>query len=206
MLSRSYNCAACGTAGVSKNKGPVKSFCDECRAARERAADRDWQRALWRQRNPGCLPIGSRLACVDCGDEFLKTSGPLRRCPDCTKSYVVRWAAKKRRSDPAFDMVDRIRRAINGSLKKSQKRRRHWESLVGYSTQELMTHLERQFLPGMSWRNRAKWHIDHIRPLSSFQFETAEDQGFRDAWALTNLRPLWALANLKKRSRRTHLL
>lgn len=50
------------------------------------------------------------------------------------------------------------------------------------------------------------WHVDHVIPLASFSFKTAHDPDFRAAWALTNLRPLWAVANLRKGARRTHLL
>lgn len=64
-----------------------------------------------------------------------------------------------------------------------------------------MAHLERQFLPGMTWENRGEWHIDHIRPLCSFQFQTPDCPQFREAWALTNLQPLWAQDNLKKGGR-----
>src|SRR3546814_9720873 len=68
------------------------------------------------------------------------------------------------------------------------KNGRSWETLVGYTVADLMAHLERQFLPGMSWDNRGEWHIDHIRPLCSFEFTSLDDPQFREAWALTNLR------------------
>src|SRR3546814_9626669 len=66
--------------------------------------------------------------------------------------------------------------------------------------------LERQFLPGMSWDNRGEWHIDHIRPLCAFEFTSPDDPQFREAWALTNLRPLWARDNLRKGGRLDLLL
>ena len=69
-----------------------------------------------------------------------------------------------------------------------------------------MTHLERQFLPGMTWGNRGEWHIDHIVPLASFTFTSPDDPEFRAAWALTNLRPLWAKDNIRKSAKRTHLI
>jgi hypothetical protein len=81
---------------------------------------------------------------------------------------------------------------------------------LGYSFEELMTHLEKQFSKGMSWHNYGygdgKWHIDHIRPLASFEYDTTDCEEFRAAWALTNLRPLWQSDNLKKGSRVENLL
>lgn len=96
-------------------------------------------------------------------------------------------------------------RRINDSLVRG-KQGRSWVSLLPYTLMELVSHIERQFLPGMSWENRSKWHIDHIVPLASFQFETPDCDGFKAAWALTNLRPLWSGENFQKSARRTHLL
>jgi hypothetical protein len=79
---------------------------------------------------------------------------------------------------------------------------RSWEVLVGYTLKELMTHLEKQFLPGMTWQNYGKragqWSIDHIRPVSSFHFNQAEDIEFKECWALSNLRPMWHADNIRK--------
>jgi hypothetical protein len=96
-------------------------------------------------------------------------------------------------------------RAVWGSLKDG-KNGRSWEELVGYTTADLMRHLERQFLPGMTWENRCAWHLDHIQPLASFNFTTPSDPDFKAAWSLPNLRPLWACDNLRKSAQRTHLL
>ena len=77
---------------------------------------------------------------------------------------------------------------------------RSWESLVGYSVGELKQHLEKQFSPEMSWGNYGKggWVIDHIEPICSFDYSSADDKQFKQCWALGNLRPLWEKDNLKK--------
>jgi hypothetical protein len=80
------------------------------------------------------------------------------------------------------------------------------ESLLGYTIAELRTHLERQFLPGMSWHNMGKWHIDHIVPLASFTITGPDDPELKRAWALPNLRPLWARDNIAKGAKTTSLL
>jgi hypothetical protein len=81
-----------------------------------------------------------------------------------------------------------------------------WKALVGFSLEELKTHIERQFLPGMSWENMEEWHIDHILPLASFEFSETTGPGFKAAWALTNLRPLWAEDNISKKDKRLVLI
>jgi len=81
---------------------------------------------------------------------------------------------------------------------RANKAGRTWETLVGYTLQELKSHLEARFLPGMSWENYGAWHIDHIRPRASFTFTSPEDEGFKQCWALDNLQPLWAADNIRK--------
>jgi Putative phage metallopeptidase len=75
---------------------------------------------------------------------------------------------------------------------------------LGYSTEEFKDHIERQFLPGMSWSSRSEWHIDHIIPLASFDLTDPDER--RAANALTNLRPIWAADNLQKSDRIMSLL
>lgn len=87
-----------------------------------------------------------------------------------------------------------------GRALKSNKSEYHWEQLTGYTLKNLMYHLEFQFKPGMTWENYGKngWHIDHIKPRSSFFYKCAQDQEFKQCWALSNLQPLWASQNISK--------
>lgn len=78
--------------------------------------------------------------------------------------------------------------------------------LLGYGLEDLMRHIERQFTNKMDWTNYGEWHIDHIIPLSSFDYTSTDDPDFRAAWALTNLRPVWARENLRKGAKRLTLL
>lgn len=78
-----------------------------------------------------------------------------------------------------------------------------WTELVGYTVVELMAHLESKFQPGMTWDNYGEWHIDHIRPISTFVFQSYADPTFLECWGLANLQPLWAIDNLRKSGRWT---
>lgn len=111
----------------------------------------------------------------------------------------------RRKNDPWFAIQTRISSSMTQALR-NLKSGRHWEDLVGYTLSDLMRHLERQFLPGMSWDNREKWHIDHIRPISSFEFSDLNDPSIKDCWSLANLRPLWASDNMSKNDKRIFLL
>lgn len=81
-----------------------------------------------------------------------------------------------------------------------------WEALVGYTREDLIRHMERQFTKGMTWANYGEWHIDHIVPKSSFKFQTPQDPEFKACWALTNLQPLWGITNMIKKDKRLYLI
>jgi len=70
--------------------------------------------------------------------------------------------------------------------------------MVGYTVQELKSHLENLFQPGMSWENYGKWEIDHIIPKCFFKFKTTKDVEFKYCWSLNNLQPLWKKDNRSK--------
>lgn len=69
-----------------------------------------------------------------------------------------------------------------------------------YTEEEIVSHLESYFTEenGYTWDNMGEWHIDHIRPVSSFNYTTTECEDFKKCWALSNLQPLWAADNLRK--------
>jgi hypothetical protein len=95
-------------------------------------------------------------------------------------------------------LSNRMRSGIHHSLENGVKDQRKWETLVGYTTDQLKKHLEKHFIPGMSWANMGEWHIDHIIPISAFNYEFPEDIDFKRCWALKNLQPMWAADNIKK--------
>jgi len=68
--------------------------------------------------------------------------------------------------------------------------------------EKLKDHIESLFKKGMTWKNRNKWHIDHIRPLSSFKFinddGTINQRALNKAWKITNMQPLWDHENMSK--------
>lgn len=107
---------------------------------------------------------------------------------------------KKRRSTPDGKLNHSMSRGIWKSVR-TGKGGMHWEALVGYTLSDLMKSLERQFLPGMTLENYGKWHIDHIVPVSAFNFTSPDHIDFQKCWALDNLRPLWAAENMRKHNK-----
>lgn len=117
---------------------------------------------------------------------------------------AIREMWKQRREIPEIRIMRAVAQRIRDYV--SGKNYASTASLVGYTGSALREHLERQFLPGMSWSNYGDWHVDHIVPLSSFTITGPDDPELRRAWALPNLRPLWAKDNLKKHAKHTHLI
>lgn len=98
----------------------------------------------------------------------------------------------------------KIRRSIKAQIYNRLKSRGGSKSnasistFLPYTVGELMAHLESLFEPGMTWDNYGEWHIDHITPDSWFKYDSYNDDEFKKSWALGNLQPMWAKANLSK--------
>lgn len=102
-------------------------------------------------------------------------------------------------STPKAKLNSNVCRGINRSIRKGTKEERHWENLMDYTIDQLKTHLEKMFKPGMTWENYGSyWEIDHIVPVAVFNFGKPEDLDFRLCWSLKNLQPLEARENREK--------
>lgn len=101
-------------------------------------------------------------------------------------------------TEPEYALGWRMRDILSRVLRrtKSIKSVANAEKKLGYNAKQLKKHLESKFLPGMSWRNRGKWHIDHIKPIAVFIDEGENDPAVINA--LSNLQPLWAEENWSK--------
>lgn len=102
------------------------------------------------------------------------------------------------------ESVFRLNRRMSNSITKALKRKNtskngfSYLDLVDFKIEELVEHLEKQFTEGMSWENYGKWHVDHIKPKSIFEYDTPNDKSFKECWSLSNFQPLWGKDNLSK--------
>lgn len=157
--------------------------------------------------------------CTRCGvkkpwSEFPKCTAKKNGCNTWCRTCIADMKYKYARTDQckanrlryrqrkSVDPFFRLNRSIGGGIRKSldgHKARRHWEDLVGYTLEKLIASLEAKFEPGMTLDNHGKlWHIDHLIPVSRFQFTTAEDPEFRVCWSLNNLVPRWITDDIAK--------
>lgn len=111
------------------------------------------------------------------------------------KNYVRLWAAEHRKTKEG-KISSFMRKSIFRCLFNKKDRS---ERIIGYKKELLVSHIEGQFSPGMTWENHGEWHIDHIKPINAFILEGVYCP--KKINALDNLRPLWAKENLSKGSK-----
>jgi hypothetical protein len=103
------------------------------------------------------------------------------------------------KTDPVFKILNNVRTRLKKYLQiNNLSKFNKTMELVGCTPQELKLHIEKHFLPGMSWDNYnyKTWHIDHIKPLRLAT--TMEDVIRLKLMHYTNFQPKWAADNRKK--------
>lgn len=151
-------------------------------------------KAAWKKRNPDVVRKHAREAARRNPEKQAARKLAYR----AENRHVERAYLQKRRAENPYQKLhDSMGNRFRDVLR-SNKGGRSWKVLAGYDCVQLKAHLESKFLPGMTWENYGEWHIDHIRPVSSFDFSTDVDAAARACWSLENLQPLWASDNLRK--------
>lgn len=101
----------------------------------------------------------------------------------------------RRVTHPLYAIKCRLRCRVVSFLKsKGLRKNTKTAAMLGCTYEEFKAHIERLFLPGMSWVNFSDCHIDHIVPLDAADTEA-------DVYSLnhfTNLRPMWGPDNIAK--------
>lgn len=208
-VKHTHTCKSCNEVFVTHNISSV--FCNPtCKENWWKGEEGNKYRADRKRKGP------FELTCEVCNIGFISATSHKKTCSK--KCHRVRrrpyQAKHKRKSLPAimsdktswyWKPINVIRRRIGKGLRDSLNSR-HGRlaknnttfELLPYTKEELIQHLESQFTDGMSWDNMSEWHIDHIRPVASFNFDSVEHPDFKKCWALNNLQPLWAADNIRK--------
>lgn len=201
--------------GRSKQrKSGLRPWCKDC----HNASNKQWREqnpdkakaavSRWEKLNPERVRDKSRRWAEQNREACRKRSQAWRdENPEKSKACIKAHYYQKRSKDLSYLLRNRVGNMVRSCLVSGKGGRRTF-SVLGYSLEELRTHLERQFSKQMTWEAFANGeiHIDHIVPISSFNITTTECIDFRRAWALSNLRPLWASDNIRKKDKRTHLI
>ena len=118
---------------------------------------------------------------------------------DKHREYKRKYEKHRKDTDPAYKLISNFRTAIYQVLKENNvEKNKHYFDILQYTPEELISHLEKQFTDGMTWDNYGEWHVDHRMPISSFNFESVDDDSFIKCWSLDNLQPMWGKENIVK--------
>jgi len=124
-----------------------------------------------------------------------------RKNPERQRKNARECMRRMYNKNPCFRLARNTGKRVRKSLSYG-KNGQSWERLLGFTCLQLKKHLEKQFTPEMSWENYGPvWHIDHIVPISAFNFTKPEDLDFKRCWSLKNLRPLLAEENWAKNNK-----
>ena len=105
----------------------------------------------------------------------------------------------RKATDPLYKLISNFRTAIYQVLKESNvEKNKSYFDILGYTPEELIIHLEKQFKDDMTWDNYGVWHVDHKLPITSFDIQEMGDEEFMKCWCLDNLQPMWGEENIRK--------
>lgn len=176
------------------NKDKLRSSCKKCRNENQRRLNKENKEYIskynkeYRKNNKEYFSsYGKKYRSIN--RETINS-----RYRDHKRSYRNR----KIKTDLLFKLSCYMRNGMYSCLKGRSKKSKTFD-YIQCTPLELKSYLESKFTEGMSWDNYGKWHVDHIRPLSSFDFSVEEN--LYAAWHYSNLQPLWAEDNLKKGNR-----
>jgi hypothetical protein len=115
------------------------------------------------------------------------------QCKECKNKYKKEYNITNKSKRQEYRLKNKHIGLWRSVLKMSlwrlnSKKEGHTIDLLGYSALEFKKYIESLFTDGMSWENHGEWHVDHIKPVSSF--ELTEHSSIVNS--LSNLRPMWS--------------
>lgn len=116
--------------------------------------------------------------------------------------YAKAYQKNRYNLDPKYKLERILRSRLQIALKrKKTKKISSGVLLLGCSVEQAREHIEKQFSEGMNWDNwnLYGWHLDHIKPVSSFDLNDIEQQ--KICFNYKNLQPLWSKDNLAKKNK-----
>jgi len=152
----------------------------------------------WRKENREKVREQGRISYEKHKEEIKKR---FKKWKENNPNYYSQYMKKRWKTDLKFNLNYRIRKVLSDCLKgKEAKAGRAWQTLVGYTLNDLLKRLKLTMPLGYTWQDylKGKLHIDHIIPIRAFIFKKPEDEEFKQCWSLHNLRLLPAKENISK--------
>jgi hypothetical protein len=195
MATDKQNALSKARAWKLKNKAHVREYQKKWRAENSEHARKYHKKWCDKNRN---LKHGYDAAWKERNKEAIIA----KRATPHAKSVRNEKERLRYRQDAKYRMEKCLRAAVTQAVRLQRaKKSCQIKHLIGCSSERLVEHIGRQFLPSMSWENYATtWEIDHIRPCASFDLSDPEEQ--KACFHFTNLRPYEKQKNRKKSAKR----
>lgn len=130
-----------------------------------------------------------------------KATAYVRKWQRANREKVVAYARKWQHANPAYRLANTTRGRVRKILRArgGTKHAKTFDAL-GYTPKQLAAYLTSTLPKGLTLQDAldSGFHIDHITPISAFNFTSTEDTDFRRAWALSNLRLIPGSENCRK--------
>ena len=200
-------CNECGGTGICEH-GKRKEICKDCGG--NQFCEHGTRKCRCKECGGSeiCEHGKRKELCKDCGgSQICKHNKVRNRCKECGGSQICEHDREKyvcNICNPTGHLIKLLRQRVYSAMKNNSTRKdKHTLEYVCCSVEYLRTHLENQFEKEaercghpISWENLGEWHIDHIRPCSSFNLHLEEER--YKCFHYTNLQPMWGPDNMSK--------
>lgn len=169
--------------------------------------------SIWKLRHPEKAHSPERLAAIDRSRKrwlsenrekrkkialewYYRNRPPLRN-KEFALTIRASYVRRRRQQNVNYAVADRLRATTNRAFRRNwMKKPAQTEKLLGCTIEDAKSHIESQFVDGMSWTNRRSFVIDHIIPVVAFNLLDPEEVLLAFNWK--NLQPLTPHDNATK--------
>ena len=160
----------------------------------------------WAKENPERyrqLSNESRARVLDDPVRLQKRRDSIRRYYAENAATVIESHRKWRAKNLWAKTADRCRSAIRNVIYGVSCRGPKAEALLGCTVFEFRAIIEKQFEPGMTWKNfgRGGWTLSHRRAVREFKDVMHTEAGRNECFHHSNLKPEWEWSNRAKHTR-----
>ena len=115
--------------------------------------------------------------------------------------YIKKNMRNRRIKDRRIDVIHKIYNSLISRIYKNFKKYNlkfniSYEELLGCDIIKLRDFILNSLKENMTLNNYGEWEIDHIKPISKFNFNNRNE--LFECFNYTNLQPLWKIENRKK--------
>ena len=142
-----------------------------------------------------------RYRCKPCGGSQICKHGRERSiCKSCGGSQICEHGRDRNtchQCEPFTAFASVVRSAVRMAFRRgSAAKSKRTEEYLTIPLSDFRAYIEAQFEPGMTFENHGEWHLDHRKPVASF--DQSDPDAARQCNHFTNFQPMWGPENKNK--------